>query len=137
MTTISVVWLQPLLDFVFDLMDCLALCMFRKYIEYVKKSLEFDLQSRSKCIQAMAEVATNKPRNLEGHWPKHLFSRLGFFKAEYTRFVLFCLPHILYVLDWDDSTPMGALGILVTDIARLFYLKTRQVGWRSETLYTA
>lgn len=123
----------PINDLVFDVMHVLALNLFKTYVE----NLMHNLSSSEKRIleQALAEVTAKKPKALDGRWPKDPTNRLGYFKAEgYARFMLYCLPHILYRLDIGPKTKLGSVGMLLTEIGRLFYIQSRQEGWRKSTI---
>lgn len=125
-------------DLVYDTMHVLALCMFKKFCELLQKQYEKIPDLRCKLEEALAEVTQRRPRRFDGRWPNSFFSRLGYFKAEeYTRFVIYCVPHILSELKLSSQSALGAHGILLVEIARLFYLRSRAEGWTKETIELA
>lgn len=123
-------------DLVYDVMHVFPLNVFKTYVSNLMKSLT---PSQMTVLEkALAEVIVRKPKGLDGRWPKDPRDRLGYFKAEeYTRFVIYCLPHILYSLGFGLETPLGSIGMLLFEIGRLFYIQSREGGWRNSTLETA
>ncbi|KAL3690508.1 hypothetical protein R1sor_016817 [Riccia sorocarpa] len=127
---------NPSVDLTYDAMHVIALSMFKKYTELLKKDVEASRVRRDRFVNALQEVTRKKPRLLHGRWPKDVFTRLGYFKAEeYTNFILYCLPHILHELDYDENSIILQLGRLVYEIGRIFYITTRSdSGWTNELL---
>ncbi|KAL3695268.1 hypothetical protein R1sor_009344 [Riccia sorocarpa] len=84
----------------------------------------------------MEEVSRKRSSTLKGRWPKDFFTRLGYFKAEEcSRFVMYCLPHILYEARYDVETTIGQLGTVLIEIARMFYIVSRTAGgWTEEMI---
>ncbi|KAL3697763.1 hypothetical protein R1sor_011839 [Riccia sorocarpa] len=125
---------NPSEDLTYDAMHVLALSMFKKYTELLKKDAERTSAGRDTLLSALAEVTKKKARCLQGRWPKDPFNRLGFFKAEeYTNFILYCVPHILYEMGYEPGSILYDLGRLVFEIARYFYIASRsQTGWTED-----
>lgn len=127
-------------DLVYDTMHILALCLFKKYCELLVGSASSSVHSdqAKKLEAALQEVTKKRPKRFDGRWPKDPLTRLGYFKAEeFTRFVMFCVPHILYVMGIDIHSTLGTLGLLLVDIARLFYIRSRSEGWTPKTMEIA
>ncbi|KAL3701819.1 hypothetical protein R1sor_019841 [Riccia sorocarpa] len=125
---------NPSEDLTYDAMHVLALSMFKKYTELLKKDAERTSAGRDAQLSALAEVTKKKARCLQGRWRKDPFNRLGFFKAEeYTNFILYCVPHILYEMGYEPGSILYDLGRLVFEIARYFYIASRsQTGWTED-----
>jgi len=122
-------------DLVYDTMHILALCLFKKYYEMLVHSIPRDDQKTFE--DALCEVTTRRPKGFDGRWPKKPFDRLGYFKAEeFTRFIIFCVPHILREVGVSIDSDLGILGLLLVDIAHLFYIKSRDKGWTVENMAT-
>lgn len=120
-------------DLVYDTMHILALNVFKKYVHVLVHS--FQKQDWPKFEDALAEVTRRRPKGFDGRWPKKPFERLGYFKAEeYSRFVMFCVPHILREMKIGIDSKLGQIGVLLVDIARLFYIKSRDKGWSPENM---
>ena len=65
-----------------------------------------------------------RPKGLGQRWPTSL-DGLGFFKAEeYTNFILWCLLFILEKLQIEKHSVLGSLGVLLTEVGRLFFVNT-------------
>ncbi|KAL3686215.1 hypothetical protein R1sor_004237 [Riccia sorocarpa] len=122
---------NPSLDLTYDAMHVLALSMFKKYTELLKKDSERTSAGCDALIAGLAEATKKKPRSFRGRWPKDPFNRLGYFKAEeYSNFVLYCVPHILYEVGYKPGSVLYDLGRLVVEIARYFYISSRsESGW--------
>ncbi len=120
-------------DLVYDTMHILALCLFKKYCEVLVSSIP---RSGQKTFEdALSEVTARRPKGFDGRWPKKPFDRLGYFKAEeFTRFIIYCVPHILREVGIGLDSHLGILGVLLVDIARLFYIKSRDEGWSAENM---
>ncbi|KAL3697728.1 hypothetical protein R1sor_011804 [Riccia sorocarpa] len=102
---------NPSLDLTYDAMHVLALSMFKKYTELLKKDSERTSAGRDALIAGLAEATKKKPRFFRGRWPKDPFNRLGYFKAEeYSNFVLYCVPHILYEMGYKPGSVLYDLG---------------------------
>ncbi|KAL3696392.1 hypothetical protein R1sor_010468 [Riccia sorocarpa] len=127
---------NPSLDLTYDAMHVLALSMFKKYTELLKKDSERTSAGRDALIAGLAEATKKKPRSFRGRWPKDPFNRLGYFKAEeYSNFVLYCVPHILYEGGYKPGSVLYDLGRLVVEIARYFYILSRsESGWTEAML---
>ncbi|KAL3698426.1 hypothetical protein R1sor_012502 [Riccia sorocarpa] len=123
-------------DTTYDILHLLALCLFKKFIQYLKAVTEEDEEQKKAIIRAMEEVSKKKSSSLKGRWPKDFFTRLGYFKAEEcSRFIMYCLPQILYEAKYDSETTIGQLGSLLMEIARMFYIAPRTVGgWTEEMI---
>ncbi|KAL3686596.1 hypothetical protein R1sor_009170 [Riccia sorocarpa] len=110
---------NPSLDLTYDAMHVLALSMFKKYTELLKKDSERTSAGRDALIAGLVEATKKKPRSFRGRGPKDPFNRLGYFKAEeYSNFVLYCVPHILYEGGYKPGSVLYDLGRLVVEIAR-------------------
>ena len=60
---------------------------------------------------------------------------LEFFKAEeYINFILWCLPFIFKKLQIEKHSVLGSLGVLLTEVVKLFFVNTRHHGWSRENL---
>ncbi|KAL3698989.1 hypothetical protein R1sor_017011 [Riccia sorocarpa] len=123
-------------DLTFDSMHVLALCLFKKYIELLRKGAASSPQSKTALSRAMVEVTTAKPSSITGRWPKDIFNRLGYFKAEEcSKFIIYCVPHILHELGYHTGSALYQLGLLLIQIARMFYLLHRSGdGWTADSL---
>ena len=114
-------------DLVYDTMHILALCLFKKYCEMLVTSIPRGDQKTFE--DALSEVTSRRPKGFDGRWPKKPFDRLGYFKAqEFTRFIIFCVPHILREVGISIDSDLGMHGLLLVDIARLFYINSRYEG---------
>lgn len=129
---------NPSTDIIYDPMHILALCIFRKFVEFLKKDIETDPEKRAAFLKALEVVTRRRTTELRGgRWPKDLFSRIGFWKAEeYTKFIIYCLPHILNEVFTENSELME-VGILLTEIGRLFYIEALANGWSALTIQRA
>ncbi|KAL3697846.1 hypothetical protein R1sor_011922 [Riccia sorocarpa] len=113
-------------DLTFDVMHVLALCLFKKYIELLRKDTMDSPQRKSALSRAMADVTTTKPSSITGRWPRDIFTRIGYFKAEEcSKFMLYCVPHILHEVGYHPDDALHQLGALLVQIARMFYLLHR------------
>ncbi|KAL3687249.1 hypothetical protein R1sor_013558 [Riccia sorocarpa] len=123
-------------DLTFDSMHVLALCMFKKYIELLRKGAASSPQSKTTLSRAMVEVTTAKPSSITWRWPKDIFNRLGYFKAEEcSKFIIYCVPHILHELGYHTGSVLYQLGLLLIQIARMFYLLHRSSdGWTADSI---
>ncbi|KAL3680966.1 hypothetical protein R1sor_023922 [Riccia sorocarpa] len=94
-------------DLTFDSMHVVALCLFKKYIELLRKGAASSPQSKTALSMAMVEVTTAKPSSITGRWPKDIFNRLGYFKAEEcSKFIIYCVPHILHELGYHTGSAL-------------------------------
>ncbi|KAL3686430.1 hypothetical protein R1sor_009004 [Riccia sorocarpa] len=119
---------DPSQDLTYDAMHVLALSMFKKYTELLKRDAERTSAGRDALVAGLAEVTRKKPKCLKGRWPKDPLSRLGYFKAEkYTNFIIYCVPHILYEIGYEQGSVLYDLGRLVYEIARYFYIYSSPV----------
>ncbi|KAL3693358.1 hypothetical protein R1sor_007009 [Riccia sorocarpa] len=93
-------------------------------------------QRKSALSRAMADVTTAKPSSLTGRWPRDIFTRIGSFKAEEcSKFMLYCVPHILHEVGYHPDDALHQLGALLVQIARMFYLLHRShQGWTTGML---
>ena len=123
-------------DIVYDVMHILALCIFKKYVHMLVQYGE--QHGRAKDIDAaLYAVKHCRPQGLGARWPRNI-SSLGYYKAEeYQLFVMWCLPHILDHLNIGESSVLGATGILLTEIGRLFYSHSRKYGWTEKAMVNA
>ncbi|KAL3683815.1 hypothetical protein R1sor_001837 [Riccia sorocarpa] len=123
-------------DLTFDVMHVLALCLFKKYIELLRKDTMDSPQRKSAPSRAMADVTTAKPSSITGRWPRDIFTRIGYFKAEEcSKFMLYCVPHILHEVGYHPDDALHQLGALLVQIARMFYLLHRShQGWTTGML---
>ena len=77
----------------------------------------------------MATMRRIRPLDVGARWPRSI-SSLGYYKAEeYQIFVMWCLSHILDYLNLDMNSTLGALGMVLNEIGRLFYSHSRKYGW--------
>ncbi|KAL3682742.1 hypothetical protein R1sor_000764 [Riccia sorocarpa] len=123
-------------DLMFDVMHVVALCLFKKYIELLRKDTMDSPQRKSALSRAMADVTTTKPSSITGRWPRDIFTRIGYFKAEEcSKFMLYCVPHILHEVGYHPDDALHQLGALLVQIARMFYLLHRSdQGWTTGML---
>ncbi|KAL3679187.1 hypothetical protein R1sor_022143 [Riccia sorocarpa] len=123
-------------DLTFDSMHVLALCLFKKYIELLRKGAASSPQSKTALSRTMVEVTTAKPSSITGRWPKDIFNRLGYFKAEEcSKFIIYCVSHILHELGYHTGSALYQLGLLLIQKARMFYLLHRSGdGWTADSL---
>ncbi|KAL3697336.1 hypothetical protein R1sor_011412 [Riccia sorocarpa] len=123
-------------DLTFDVMHVLALCLFKKYIELLRKDTMDSPQRKSALSKAMADVTTAKPSSITGRWPRDIFTRIGYFKAEEcSKFMLYCVPHILHEVGYHPDDALHQLGALLVQVARMFYLLHRSdQGWTTSML---
>ena len=123
------------LDLVYDTMHILALCIFKKYVHLLVETFtnlgrENDLEEALRLVSRPA----CRPKGLGERWPMSLNS-LGFFKAEeYTNFILWCLPFVFEKLQIEKKSVLGSLGVLLTEVGKLFFVNTREHGWNRESL---
>ena len=115
-------------DLVYDIMHILSLCVFKKYVHLLVKYAEERGLSKE-VDEAMATMRKIRPLDVGARWPRSIYS-LGYYKAEeYQIFVMWCLPHILDHLNLDMNSTLGALGMVLNEIGRLFYSHSRKYGW--------
>ncbi|KAL3696395.1 hypothetical protein R1sor_010471 [Riccia sorocarpa] len=142
-TSDSVAWqfhkmygFDPSRDLTYDAMHVLALSMFKKYTEILKRDVENNPVQRAQFMEALTELTKKRPKVLKGRWPSDPFTRLGYFKAEeYSKFVLYCIPHILHVCNYSIDSVIAQLGRLVFEVGRLFYISSRsEQGWTIQAL---
>lgn len=109
-------------------MHILSLCVFKKYVHLLVKYAEE--RGLSKDVdEAMATMRKIRPLDVGARWPRSI-SSLGYYKAEeYQIFVMWCLPHIVDHLNLDMNSTLGALGMVLNEIGRLFYNHSRKYGW--------
>lgn len=122
-------------DLVFDIMHILALNLFKKY---TKSLFEGSSNQQKKIIDACTREATLAvPKTLkhQGRWPSTMPSQHHnmFTAEEHQKFVMWCLPHILNTTT-NIQKELKDLGMLLIDIAHIFYNYTRSHGWSSEAL---
>ena len=112
-------------DLIYDIMHILALCIFKKYV-FILVQTFIDLD-REKNLEETLWVVLQpacRPKGLGQRWPTSL-DGLGFFKAEeYTNFILWCLLLILEKLQIEKHSVLGSLGVLLTEVGRLFFVNT-------------
>lgn len=124
------------IDLVYDAMHILSLNLFRKYISSLMKECTHE---SSKAIDAIVtEVFKKAPSSIRyGRWP-HLPSKYhSIFKAEENqKFIQWCLPNILGNVV-GISKCSYELGLLLIDIAHIFYNYSRDKGWSKEGLIVA
>ncbi|KAL3682708.1 hypothetical protein R1sor_000730 [Riccia sorocarpa] len=126
---------DPSRDLTYDAMHMLALSMFKKYTEILKRDVENNLVQRAQFMEALTELTKKRPKVLKGRWPSDPFTRLGYFKAEeYSKFVLYCIPHILHVCNYSTDSVIAQLGRLVFEVGRLFYISSRSEQGAGELL---
>ncbi|KAL2628676.1 hypothetical protein R1flu_013362 [Riccia fluitans] len=126
-------------DSTFDAMHALALCLFRTYIELLRK-YTVDHPDRKKALtSALHEVTSKKPSVISRRWPRDVYTRIGYFKAEEcSKFILYCVPHVLYKLQLTLEDAIAQLGMILTDLARMFYLGYRSdCGWTTDKVTQA
>ncbi|KAL3690245.1 hypothetical protein R1sor_016554 [Riccia sorocarpa] len=123
-------------DLMFDVMHVLALCLFKKYIELLRKDTMDSPHRKSALSRATADVTTAKPSSITGRWPRDIFTRIGYFKVEEcSKFLLYCVPHILHEVGYHPDDVLHQLGALLVQIARMFYLLHRlHQGWTTGML---
>ena len=118
-------------DLVYDVMHVMSLCIFKKYVLLLIKYAEGIGKTRDIDL-AMASVKKLRPVGFGARWPRNLAS-IGYYKAEaYQIFVKWCLPHILDHLNLGPGSVLGASGILLIEIGRIFLVHSRRHGWISQ-----
>ncbi|MCO5594524.1 hypothetical protein L7F22_048556 [Adiantum nelumboides] len=119
-------------DLVFDVMHVLSLNLFQKYIKHLMSSASTQVKRRINI--AINEVAQSIPKPIlhGGRWPKNASVHFKMFKAEECqKFIQWCLPHILNVVDGINEEDIQ-LGTLLVDISHMFFDVTRKQGWTQE-----
>ncbi|KAL3691476.1 hypothetical protein R1sor_005127 [Riccia sorocarpa] len=123
-------------DLTYDVMHELALSMFKKYTEILKRDVENNPVQRAQFMEVLTELTKKRSKVLKGRWPSDPFTRLGYFKGEeYSKFVLYCIPNILHVCNYSTDSVIAQLGRLVFEVGRLFYISSSsEQGWTIQTL---
>ncbi|MCO5578587.1 hypothetical protein L7F22_032431 [Adiantum nelumboides] len=119
-------------DLVFDVMHVLFLNLFQKYIKHLMSFTSTQVKRR--IYIAINEVAQAIPKPiLHGwRWPKNASVHFKMFKAEECqKFIQWCLPHILNVVDGISEKDIQ-LGMLLVDISHMFFDCSRKQGWTHE-----
>lgn len=123
-------------DLVYDIMHILSLNLFQKYIR--KMMSKASTHTKRDIDNAVKVVAGTIPKSIlnAGRWPKNPSRHYKMFKAEECqKFVQWCLPHVLNVVV-DINAEDVQLGLLLIDIAHLFFSSTRERGWSTEDIKT-
>ncbi|KAI5064767.1 hypothetical protein GOP47_0019462 [Adiantum capillus-veneris] len=120
-------------DLVYDTMHVLPLNLFCKYTSNVMRGLQNESKKKvDECCKLVYKLAPPSIRN--GRWPHTLRKYFEGFKAEENqKFVQWCLPYVLSVIN-EVSRPMYELGLLLIEIAHTFYNFSREKGWTKESI---
>jgi hypothetical protein len=87
--------------------------MLVKYVEGNGKIKDLDCASQTVKRLSLATLGARWPRSTKS---------LGFYKVEeYQMFIMWCLPHVLYLLDLGLDSILGGIGAVFTEVGRLFY----------------
>ena len=123
-------------DLVYDVMHVLSLNLFQKYVK--KMMLSASPRVKGGVDIAIKKVASSIPKTIlhAGRWPNNASKHYKIFKAEECeKFIQWCLPHILNVVDGITKEDTQ-IGMLLCDIAHMFYDISRQRGWTKEYMDT-
>ncbi|MCO5612374.1 hypothetical protein L7F22_066641 [Adiantum nelumboides] len=119
-------------DLVFDVMHILSLNLFQKYIKHLMSSTSTQVKRRIDIAINEVAQAIPKPILHGGRWPKNASVHFKMFKAEECqKFIQWCLPHILNVVDGISEKDIQ-LGMLLVDISHMFFDCSRKQGWTQE-----
>lgn len=122
-------------DLVYDVMHILSLNLFQKYI---RKLISNASTTMKRAIdKAVKEVANAIPKTIlnAGRWPYTPSKHYKMFKAEECqKFIQWCLPHILNVLHDKINEADVKIGLLLIDIAHIFFDCTREKGWTTHDI---
>lgn len=122
-------------DLVYDVMHVLSLNLFQKYIR--KLMVDASISMKRVIDKAVKEVAAAIPKTIlnAGRWPHKPSKHYKMFKAEECqKFIQWCLPHILNMVHGNISERDVKLGLLLIDIAHMFFDCTREKGWTSNDI---
>lgn len=117
-------------------MHILSLNLFQKYIR--KMMSKASTHTKRDIDNVVKVVAGTIPKSIlnAGRWPKNPSRHYKMFKTEECqKFVQWCLPHVLNVVV-DINAEDVQLGLLLIDIAHLFFSSTRERGWSTEDIKT-
>lgn len=110
-------------------MHVLPLNLFQKFI---RKLMSNASSSMKKAIDIVVKEVRNAiPKSIlhAGRWPKNPSKHYKMFKAEECqKFIQWCLPHILNVVEGINEQDI-CIGLLLIDIAHTFFDYTRKKGW--------
>lgn len=120
-------------DLVYDVMHILSLNLFKKFISSLIKGSTNDMKRAIDV--AVTEAFKVAPCSIRyGRWPKVPSKYYASFKAEENqKFIQWCLPHILGVVT-NIPESIHDLGLLLIDIAHLFYNFSRDHGWSKKDM---
>lgn len=128
-------------DLVCDVMHILSLNIFKTYVEVFITTMGSIGPSAKDEIEKALKDVTNARRKtgLGDRWPKEPTTRLGYFRAEeYKNFIMWVLPYMLDYFNMQDTQPiLYETGLLLIDIAHLFYSFSRTNGWTLDTIHIA
>lgn len=128
-------------DLVCDVMHILPLNIFKTYVETFITTMGSTGPSAKDEIEKALKDVTNARRKvgLGDRWPKEPTTRLGYFRAEeYQNFIMWVLPYMLDYFNMQDTQPiLYETGLLLIDIAHLFYSFSRTNGWTLDTIHIA
>ncbi|MCO5601221.1 hypothetical protein L7F22_055340 [Adiantum nelumboides] len=124
------------LDLVYDTMHILSLNIFQKYISLLMRNSSSEMKRKIDDITARA-LSCVPPTLRYGRWPRYPSKYHESYKAEENQeFIQWCLPFVLCEVDGLPSD-IQDLGLLLIDIAHLFFNYTRDHGWTNKTIEVA
>lgn len=119
-------------DLVYDVMHVLSLNLFQKYIKRLISSADSHMKKRIDVAINQVAISIPKPIIQAGRWPRNASKHFKMFKAEECqKFVQWCLPHILNVVKGISQEDVQ-LGMLLIDIAHIFFECSRRKGWSKD-----
>ncbi|MCO5560550.1 hypothetical protein L7F22_014165 [Adiantum nelumboides] len=124
------------LDLVYDTMHILSLNIFQKHISLLMRNSSSEMKRKIDDITARA-LSCVPPALRYGRWPRYPSKYHESYKAEENqKFIQWCLPFVLCEVDGLPSD-IQDLGLLLIDIAHLFFNYTRDHGWTNKTIEVA
>lgn len=120
-------------DLVYNAMHILSLNLFRKYISRLMKECTNEVKKEIDSIVENTWKIT--PTSISyGRWPRLPSKHHGGFKAEENqKFIQWCLPSILLSVTGLSEKSIE-LGLLMIDIAHIFYNYCRTNGWSKDAM---
>ncbi|MCO5591175.1 hypothetical protein L7F22_045156 [Adiantum nelumboides] len=121
-------------DLVYDTMHVLSLNLFQKYVKKMMSTASTNM--KKEIDNALKAVTRAIPKTIvnAGRWPRNPSKHYKMFKAEECqKFVQWCLPHVLNVVNGISAENIQ-LGMLLVDVAHLFFSCSRRRGWTAEDI---
>lgn len=123
-------------DLVYDTMHIFSLNLFQKYISLLLNNSSIEMKRKIDDITARA-LNCVPPALRYGRWPRYPSKYHDSYKAEENqKFIQWCLPFVLLEIEGFPNNVQD-LGLLLIDIAHIFFNYTRDHGWSEEAIQVA